>query len=420
MLTGSIKRDYVLTFLVMLGVMGATLLTYRFAQSQFGTQGFSELSFVKRIMAFLVTIMTMGMGVGVPREVARVSGTERDEIKHEILRNSLLVTIVLLAVFFLVLTAFSGFLTGLLFGDRKFLYLLYPMAICLQGTMLNNLAYSYFRGIDSFWIANCLQAVNFMMSPIVIILLFSNNIATYLTIYGSALSFVSLAFIAKHVFTASRNILNLHMLFDVTQYSMKRLPGDIALQLMFVIPPILTAHILDFKTVGDVSFSLTILTLVTVPISPVSTLLLPKTMIWLNQGRTDILRRITGSVFLKLAIGGAILSIVLFFSAEKAIHLFLPERADFDFFVLKAMTLTVLPYSAYLYLRSFIDALHDKAYNSLNCVISLLVFLASVGITGLLRSYREGIIVGLILGFYALGALTYHRMHLDKTALLHN
>ena len=46
------------------------------------------------------------------------------------------------------------------------------------------------------------------------------------------------------------------------RYSIKRLPGEIALQLMFVIPPVLTAHMLDFNAAGDISFSLTILTLI--------------------------------------------------------------------------------------------------------------------------------------------------------------
>jgi O-antigen/teichoic acid export membrane protein len=404
----------------MLGVMGATVLIYRLAQSQFGTQGFSELSFVRRIIASLVPVMTIGMGVGVPREVARVTGTERDERKYEVLRNSLLVTFLLLAVFFLVIMVFSGFLTGLFFGDRKFQYLLYPMAVCLQGVIFNGLAYSYFRGLDRFGITNCLQMVNLVILPIAVMLLFSKDIPSYLTIYGSLLSFLSLVFIAKHVLTRSGNVFNLHVFLDVTRYSLKRLPGDIALQLMFVIPPILTAHMLDFKTAGDVSFSLTLLTLVIMPLSPVSTLLLPKAMIWLNDGRTDILRNSTGNMFLKVAISAAMLSIILFFVAEKAMQFFLPGRSDFDFFILKAITWIVLPYSSYIYLRSFIDAMHETPYNSVNCIISLFVFLSVAGIIGLVISTRVGMALGLVFGFYTLGMLTYFRIHLDRSMLLHS
>lgn len=414
MLADNIKRDYIFTLLVTVGAMGATVLLYKFAQSQFGTQGFSELSFVKRIIGFLGPIMAIGMGVGVPREVARVSGTDEDETKYDILRNSLLVTIVLFAIFTFLITVFSGFLTKLLFGDIKYKYLLYPMTIILQGVIVNSLAYSYFRGLDRFQIANCLQVVNLIILPIIIILFFSNNISSYFILYGSLISFTSLLFLSKHIFSKSGNIVNIHILLSVTRYSLKRLPGDIALQLMFVIPPIMTAHMFSFKAAGDVSFALTILTLIMIPFSPVSTLLLPKTMMWMNNGRIDILRKSTGIVFLKVAIGSMMLSIILYFGAEKALNFFLPERVDFDFFLMKAVTLVILPYSIYIYLRSFIDALHERAYNSINCLISLFVFLCIVGITKVVMPNYTAIAFGLIFGFYTLGVLTCYRIHLDR------
>ncbi|HXK48731.1 MAG TPA: hypothetical protein PLT09_14900, partial [Deltaproteobacteria bacterium] len=109
----NIKRDYIITFIVTLGVICATVVLYKLAQSRFGNQGFSEFSFVKRIIAFLTPIMAIGMGVGVPREVARVNGTGTDEQKYEILRNSLFVTVVLFSVLFIIINVFKEFLAGL-------------------------------------------------------------------------------------------------------------------------------------------------------------------------------------------------------------------------------------------------------------------------------------------------------------------
>lgn len=412
----SIKRDYIVTFLVTIGVMGATVLLYKLAQSQFGTQGFSEFSFVKRIIAFLAPLMAMGMGVGVPREVAIVNGTETDERKYEILRNSLLITIVLFAVLFIQINILSGLLAGLLFGDSKFHYLLNPMAICLLGAMLNSLVYSYYRGLNRFMIASLIQIVNIIIIPVVVILL-SSDIPTFLVVYGALSSLMSLVFITKHFFHGTSSFINIHLLFHVTRYSIKRLPGDIALQLMFVIPPILTAHTLSFNAAGDISFSLTILTLITVPLSPISVLLLPKAVMWMKEGKISFLMKSTGGLLLKVAICMAIVSIVLFFSAEGAVRFFLPEREAFDFFILKIITLVALPYSVYIYLRSFIDAFHETSYNSINCLISLIVFLSASGFLGYVVSARIGIAAGLVCGFYALGILTYYRIHRDRAIL---
>jgi len=407
-----------MTLLVMLGVMGATMLIYRLSQSQFGTQGFSELSIVKRIIAFMVPLMAIGMGVGVPREVARIDRTEMDETKYEILRNSLLITFILIAALFLIIVLFSGFLTELFFGDRKYHYLLFPMAISLQGLLLNSLAYSYFRGLTSFPTSNWLQAVNHIFCPILVIFFLCKDIPSYLTLWGFLSSLVSLSFLGNHIFKLKGKFLSYQALIKVTVYSLRRLPGDIALQMIFVIPPILCAHMVDFKSAGDVAFSLTILTLITVPLSPVSLIMLPKTMSLLNKGRTEILMKITGDVFLYITIGSAILSIILFWVAEPAILIFLPGRKDFDFFILKAVTLVVLPYSSYIYLRSFIDALHEKAYNSFNCIFSLFIFLSTVGLLGHLISTQVGLASGLVLGFYTLGILTYSRVRMDRRSLV--
>jgi hypothetical protein len=103
---------------------------------------------------------------------------------------------------------------------------------------------------------------------------------------------------------------------------------------------------------------------------------------------------------------------------ETAIRIFLPERKDFDFSILKPVTLVVLPYSIYIYLRSFIDALHDKAHNSVHCIFSLAVFLCAVALSMPIQSARVGLASGLVFGFYALGLLTYRRVWMDRSLLL--
>ena len=361
--------------------------------------------------------MAIGMGVGVPREVARVNGTGTDEQKYEILRNSLFVTVVLFSVLFIIINVFKEFLAGLFFGDDKFQYLLTPLAVCLMGIMLNSLSYSYYRGMNNFLIANLIQLVNVIIFPVVVILM-SPNISAYLVAYGCLLSLISLVFVANHFFHHTGVWMNVQLLFRVTSYSVKRLPGDIALQLMFVIPPVLAAHFLSFNAAGDISFSLTILTLIAVPLSPVSTLLLPKAMVWMKDGRTDFLRRSTGDIFIKVTIGAAIISIVMFLGAGYAVRIFLPDREGFDFFILKAVSTVALPYAVYIYLRSFIDAFHEMSYNSINCLISLVIFISIAGVLSHVMSARSGVAAGIVCGFYALGILTYYRIYLDRLNLI--
>ena len=108
------------------------------------------------------------------------------------------------------------------------------------------------------------------------------------------------------------------------------------------------------------------------------------------------------------------------FGSEWVMKFFLPERVGFDFFILKAVTLVALPYSVFIYLRSFIDAFHETSYNSINCLISLVVFLIMAGLISYVVSTRAGVASGLVCGFYTLGILTYYRIHLDRAILTQN
>ena len=404
------RRDYIITFSVMVAAMVTTFLIYRLAQLLFGSQGFAEFSFAKRIVAFLVPTLSLGIGVGIPREVARVHGTAEEGDQFIILRSANILILILLLALMAACFFFPIIVSKLLFSDGKYSYLLLPIIICLSGAMFNGIAFAYYRGLNQFVIANILQVCNLVLLPILTIYYLCHDIASYLIVWGSAVTIASLAVTSPFLFTRKGSWWNSKVIYRFILYSVRRVPGDISLELMFVIPPIIAAHLTDFQTAGDVAFSLTLLTLVIAPLSPVSILLLPKIMgLVREQKKTRIKALVNDGLPYVIGIFMAG-SIFLFILIGPLISVFLAQKGDMNLFIIKAVILTIVPYSIYVYLRSFIDALSDKAYNSLNCIVSLLAFTTVVLFCGWCVSPMFAIASGIVSGLYTLGIMTFLRV----------
>ena len=88
MLFSGVNRDYLITLTVNMSITACSIVMFWLALELHGDQGFSEYSFLKRITAFLVPAMILGLGVGVPREVAAISETEFRDSISEILRGA--------------------------------------------------------------------------------------------------------------------------------------------------------------------------------------------------------------------------------------------------------------------------------------------------------------------------------------------
>lgn len=404
------RRDYIITFSVMVAVMATTFLIYRSAQLLFGSQGFSEFSFAKRIVAFLVPALSLGIGVGIPREVARVHNTSKEGDQFIILRSANVLILILLVTLILACVLFPIIVSKLLFSDGKYSYLLLPIVVCLSGSMFNSIAFAYYRGLNQFIIANIMQICNLVLLPILTIYCFCHDISSYLIVWGSTVTVVSLAGTAPFLFTRKGSWWNSKVIYHFISYSVRRVPGDISLELMFVIPPIIAAHLIDFQTAGEVAFSLTLLTLVMAPLSPVSILLLPKIMGLLRENKKTRIKALVNDglpYVIGIFTAG---SILLFILIGQLISVFLAQKGDMNLFIIRAVILTIVPYSLYIYLRSFIDALSDKAYNSLNCIVSLFVFSTVVVFWSWFSSPMFTIASGIVAGLYTLGLMTFLRV----------
>jgi len=402
-----VKKEYFYTLVTAGMSMVASLSLYKMSSYLFGTIGFAEFSLIRRVIAFMVPLFALGIGVGLPREVARINGTKNDDQKYILLKYGLAIVLAPMIAFFVLIVAIPERVALIIFSDKSYSYLLLPVGLFLFGNLINALSYAYFRGLDRIAISNNLQIINMMLVPVIIMAFFSDNVASFLRISGIVILIISLGFLLPHIRKKYR-VRDTKILTGLFSYSIRRVPGDISLELLFVIPAILTAHLAGVEQAGKVSFGLAILTIATAPLSPVSVLLLPKSMKFFNNGNLAKLKSMINFMLRFVLVTYFIISFFMFFGADFLVSLFL-DNDQLTSFIIKVISLSIMPYSIYILLRSIVDAGSRRAYNSFNCFIALLmftlVFAIGVGYFEIITSMIFSIIVAL----YFLGILTYLR-----------
>jgi len=64
------KRDYIITFIAEFIIRGMGILVYKFAATFLGKEGFSQYALSRRKISFILPLLLMGLGVGIPRYIA--------------------------------------------------------------------------------------------------------------------------------------------------------------------------------------------------------------------------------------------------------------------------------------------------------------------------------------------------------------
>ncbi len=139
-----------------------TVLVYKLAVLQFGSEGFEPYTVVRRTISFLQTILLFGLGVALVRFVAiAATKEERVGLLHAVVRPLAVVGIGVVVLCAL----FPERLSMLFFGDPGHADLTIPIGLLTLGLLLHSVIYSYWRGSMEMGKANVLQVVNLAVVP---------------------------------------------------------------------------------------------------------------------------------------------------------------------------------------------------------------------------------------------------------------
>ncbi len=364
------RRDMVISFIIQFFVFGLNFLLYKVVTLLMGAQAFSLFSFLKRVSAFLQSFLLMGMGVSVVRFVAMYRNSSYMASLYAIL--ALVVVVTVFTILSIIVYLFPETLAKLLPKEVIIYYKVvsfFAFSICFHV-----IVYSYLRGKLLFTYANALQFVNIGLIPLISTTVAAEvaDIFIYSAIGVTSISFFAFIFFIWDKFSFSIKEMVAH-LPSFLGYGFQRMLGEFALSALFTLPSFYALRKFDIELAGIIAFAFSLLRMVGSIVAPIGVVLLPYTVTLLEDKES------MSRILKKTLLFSIIISFLIFILSELAVSIivryFVPTHIEQSIHIMKIIFIGVFGYVIYVFLRSIVDAISYRAWNTFSIFVSLTIML---------------------------------------------
>jgi len=412
------KQVYITTYLTEFSLLIAGILIYRLAFDAFSETDFASYSLIRRNLSFFQPVVFLGLALGITRFVS-FNLSNKAKSGNFFVAGAIIVFISVI-FFSTLLFIFKEQFALLLFGDSNFSYLILPLIVLIIGICIHSLSYAYFRGSMMMHTANLLQFINLCLGNLLAFFI-SDNLTDVIYYTGLIWIVTGMVFFIMIIYRIDfqwNKILTTAK--ELVPYSIYRVPGDVGLAALLTLPSIFTAHYAGIIPAGYMAFGITIMNMAGAAFSPVSLLLLPMTSNLAAEKRYDLIFAKAGKTILitfLLTIAGVLVFEIF---ASQIINLYLKDASPGLINTARIIALGIPGYSIYIVLRSILDALHYKAINTRNVLITFGVYLSGVVIL-IIAGFDDTInIILFSCSVTLLGILTYFDLRRSKRFFLNN
>ena len=408
-------RDLGITLLAQAAVAFGGLLLYRLLARELGTSAFAEFSLVKQAATIVSPVVTIGLIGGLPRYLAlprRADGPTSEAYLGGTIAISGAATLTACAVALIAPVPTAE----LFFGSGERSDLVPAFAALLAATTALFIAYGWFRGMLRLRLGSALQVLGLAVcQPLVVVLFPDEDVSTLVLVMAAVLASLSILFVLgplTRVLRARNRRSAAAARRELWGYGHRRVPGELAQLALFTLVPIVAAHIATLQEVAYLTAGQQVLSIFSLAVVPLGLVLLPAlTRLWAeDRGRAS---GYVGNVASLAAHVALLLGIQALIYADLAVRAWLgPGFEDAGTIVRIVVTPGAL-FVVYLMLRSTLDAVEVRSFNSRNNLLALLMFGVTLGVfRGLdLADPAVSVAWAFAAGVTVQGALTFITVH---------
>ena len=362
-------KDYGISLSFSLLIALANFFIFKIVAHNFSENEFYLFSYSRRIISFLIPLFFLGIGVALPRFIARNDLHVSEQ--RGLLFVSLIVITVLPVIAIIVQLLFPHFVEKLLWSEynhylKKLSISIFFFVFSIQ---IGALMFSYYRGLLAVTKAYIVDIMNKAIIPIVLIFIVSDLIDFF---FYSAL--ILLVINLSVFFLEVRNFRYLkYQVGNLVGYGLRRVPGDISLNLFLLLPGFICAQLFSIEEAGIVSFGGTLINISLILVSPVSFITLSRSVKLLETDKSKLKTEMSYIVLFSVLYSGILLILGLFFLDDFITWYLGPEYIK-HLSILKIFILALPGYIIFTTLRSIVDAAYKKAYNSVYSFYAILIF----------------------------------------------
>lgn len=383
------------------------MATFRFASDYWGVTGFAEWVMIRRILAFLVPIMTMGVDVGLTRSLSQTKAGGNEVA----VLSAVLIVFCATLVSSLFIMLFAGPLSDLLFGARGHIDLMGPLVAISAGYALYVLCYAVLRGQLDFERASFFHITAYGVIPLAVLLQINDSPGQTVFYTGVIVFFLSGIFLASRLFDTRPSVAELSIsIRNLFGYGIGRMFAALLLMALSLVPAVLGANLDGITTAGYIAFSLSIVGLAGSASAPIQMVLLPLVSLWWVEGRQPDIRRSVRRMELTVASIALLAAITMPVIAGLVSALFLGHRDEALTTALAVSGLAVGPFLYFACARQVVDACSSKPLNTYSLCLALVAFCISFLVARLFSTdVMMVILISYVIALYVL-ALTTRRM----------
>lgn len=401
-------KDVVLTTATSITTAISLIFVTRLLAHGLGPEAFGIYSLARRALATIAPFSTLAMGVAIARYLAPC---RESHLKDRFLLAGLMLSVGPSLAVSLIGVNYLDLLSTVIFHGPDYSAVVMAMLFALVGYSFYTVLYASYRGIGQIWKANLWQLAVVVLGPLIIAASWATTgqVPWILFLMG-ALYFATVVplgvYISKAILSHGRDLGIAGPVKELFQYGLPRVPGGLALAGIFAIGPFLAPYVGSLKDAGYLVAGQAVFMVTEGGISAFGLVVLPKAAQLFADGKVEFLReRIRDVVILAFHLG-IFSAIQLLIWSDEIVRVWLGHQYMDVIPLMRILLLGLVPYFVYVLLRSIIDGIEERAVNTYNLCVALIVtgiaslFLARVGL-GI-----TGLAVGTSLGFVTLGLTT--------------
>lgn len=355
-LAGSLSVTLVGQGLLLCGLF----LTTRASAAAFGAVGFGEYQVARRTLAVVAFPLMCGVGVSMPRYVARGIG-DRKEVATWLLSGGILAAM-LIAVFLGLGTWWSAELGRWTFGIGGGRWLVLSLLLAVAGTFCHTLAYAAMRGLSRFRSAAVLQVVDGGLAPLAGVLLAGGRVERALGITGGLWITIGCVVFVRICWQWARPAPSAMGVCGATRalfiFGAPRIPGEVALFGLFALPAYAAVYRNDIVGAGFLSVGLSLVQAMATVFAASGFVLLPY---WSRAAKSAearlVARKRVGVLVIASGLVTALAMVLFQIFLRPVVRLLLGPLAEAGLNDIRYVTFGAVPYVIYLVLRDYFDAI---------------------------------------------------------------
>ena len=399
-------KDIVLTTITSLFIIISMIFVTRILAKELGPDEFGIYSLARRMVSLVIPFSTLSMGVGLTRYIA---ASDDEDKRNDYLASTML--IVSCVSLLLVGVAFLGGkkLTILIFHSPQYLSLFYCCLIMIVGFGSFTILYAYYRGIQRMSLANLWQVCIIAILPLAISYAFAQyrNISLIIFLMGLStyLSIFPLIVILKKWKKKGFEQLRLDIR-DLLNYGIPRTPGGVAFGGLLAIGPFIAPYFGSMRDAGYLVIGQSVFRIAEASVVAFGLVALPKISQIFSEGKIDFLKSRISDILTMIIHLGLFIVIQLFIWSNEIVSIWLGNEYLKAVPIIKIFLVSLCPYLGYVMLRSIIDAVEERAINTLNLLISFGITTVTSLALGYMGFGVLGLALGITIGLLSLGVLS--------------